>query len=83
MPSLTDKLKDLGVQIGASKIKSGNKRSTPVTLPEALMGAWESTRSGECFVVRKHLPFSSIHGNRPLSQLPQIGIVGKACLGHC
>ena len=75
MPSLTDKLKDLGVQVGTSQVKSVNKKSRlPISLSDALMGTWESTRSGDCFVVRKHFPFSYEHGSRKLSQFPEIGI---------
>jgi uncharacterized protein YprB with RNaseH-like and TPR domain len=74
MPSLTDKLRDLGVQVGASQIKTASKKSPGISLSEALEGRWETNRSGECFVVRKDYPFNHKHGNRSLSRLPDISI---------
>lgn len=74
MPSLTDKLKDLGVQVGTSNIKPGKKPTHPIALTDILRGSWEKTRVGDCFVVRKHIPFSLQHGDRDLSLLPQLNI---------
>lgn len=74
MPSLTDKLKDLGVQVGTSNIKPGKKPAPPTSLTDTLQGSWEKTSVGDCFVVRKHIPFSLQHGNRDLSLLPQLDI---------
>ena len=78
MPSLTDKLKDLGVQVGTSQIKPVKKFPPPPALTEALSGSWEKTRSGDCFVVRKHFPFSFQHGERLLSNLPQVNVFESA-----
>jgi len=58
MPSLTDKLKDLGVQVGTSHIKPGKNIDPPPSLTDTLPGSWEKTSAGDCFVVRKHFPFS-------------------------
>jgi uncharacterized protein YprB with RNaseH-like and TPR domain len=74
MPSLTDKLKDLGVQVGTSHIKPGKKTVPPPSLTDTLPGSWEKTSAGDCFVVRKHFPFSLLHGDRELSDLPQIDV---------
>jgi uncharacterized protein YprB with RNaseH-like and TPR domain len=74
MPTLTDKLKDLGVQVGTSHIKPGKKTVPPPSLTDALPGIWEKTSVGDCFVVRKHFPFSLLHGDRELSDLPQIDV---------
>ncbi len=74
MPSLTDKLKDLGVQVGTSHIKPGKKSVPPPSLTDTLPGSWEKTSAGDCFIVRKHFPFSLLHGDRELSDLPQIDI---------
>ena len=74
MPSLTDKLKDLGVQIGTSDIKPPQKQAHAVSLPDALHGSWEETRAGNCFIVRKHLPFDLQHGENDLSRFPKVGI---------
>lgn len=75
MPSLTDKLKDLGVQVGTSKIKPVKKFSPTPSLTEALSGSWEKTRAGDCFIVRKHFPFTYQHGERDLSILPQVKVL--------
>lgn len=74
MPSLTDKLKDLGVQVGTSHIKPGKNIDPPPSLTDTLPGSWEKTSAGDCFVVRKHFPFSLLHGDRELSVLPQIEV---------
>jgi len=81
MPSLTDKLKDLGVQVGTSDIKPGKKTVPPISLTDALPGSWEETSAGDCFVVRKHFPFSLKHGDRKLSDLPQIDVF-EAIIAH-
>ncbi len=75
MPSLTDKLKDLGVQVGTSQIKPVKKFSPTPSLTKTLSGSWEKTRAGDCFIVRKHFPFSYQHGERSLSNLPQVDVL--------
>ena len=74
MPSLTDKLKDLGVQVGTSQIKPGKKTVPPPSLTDTLPGSLEKTSAGDCFIVRKHFPFSLQHGDLELSDLPQIDV---------
>jgi uncharacterized protein len=74
MPSLTEKLKDLGVQVGTANIKPFKKRVPSTALKDLLQGSWEKTSAGDCFIVRKHIPFSTQHGDRDLSLLPQIEI---------
>ena len=74
MPSISDKLKDLGVHVGTSTIKSAKKSLPSSALIETLQGAWEKTSQGDCFVVRKEFPLTLQHGNRNLGQLPQINI---------
>ena len=74
MPSLTDKLKDLGVQVGTSNIKPVKKPARPASLIETLQGSWEKTSAGDCFIVRKHIPFSDQDRAKYLPHLPQIGV---------
>jgi len=74
MPSLTDKLKELGVQVGTSNIKPVNKSARPASLTETLQGSWEKTSAGDCFIVRKHIPFSEQNSAKDLPHLPQIGV---------
>ena len=74
MPSITEKLKDLGVQLGASNINSSKKSLTTASLLDTLNGRWEKTTAGDCFVVRKHLPLDLLHGDNDLSRLPDVEI---------
>jgi len=74
MPSLTDKLKDLGVQVGTAHIKNVKKNAPPPSLADSFPGSWEKTSSGDCSVVRKHYPLSFQHGARKLSLLPQVDV---------
>jgi uncharacterized protein YprB with RNaseH-like and TPR domain len=68
MTSLTDKLKELGVQIGTSKVSPRHKTDRlKKDLTSAFPGRWESTSSGECFVIRRNLPVGFSHGSYKLS----------------
>lgn len=68
MSSLTDKLKDLGVQIGTSQVSSKLKtRGSGQDLLDVLPGCWEKSLAGDCFVVRKEISRSISHGSRDLS----------------
>jgi len=77
MPSLSDKLKELGVQVGASNISAPPQEGIRQRLIDVFDGAWEETRRGECFVVRKSISSSSIGPNskKPLS--PDLEIFSK------
>ncbi|HDD61125.1 MAG TPA: hypothetical protein ENF22_01180 [Chloroflexi bacterium] len=74
MPSITDKLRDLGVQVGTSNIKPSKKPARPASLTDTLQGSWEKTSAGDCFVVRKHIPFSDQNNAKDLPLLPQVGV---------
>jgi uncharacterized protein YprB with RNaseH-like and TPR domain len=74
MPSLTDKLKELGVQVGASKIKPPERKAAQSDIADLLPGSWEKTSRGDCFIVRKHIPAAALQIVQGLSHLPQIGI---------
>jgi uncharacterized protein YprB with RNaseH-like and TPR domain len=67
MSSLTDKLKDLGVQVGTEGISPAKKKQSKPNLVDHFPGSWEQTVKGECFVVRKTIPGSVKHGSRQLS----------------
>jgi len=66
MPSLTNKLKSLGVQLGADKIKTPDKPASFPRLVDVFDGSWENTTSGDCFVLRKTFHPGYIHGNSSL-----------------
>lgn len=73
MVSLTDKLKDLGVQVGTSQIKKPlSSRDLAQSLIDTLPGRWESTSRGDCFVVRKEIPLQTKHGGNKLRGLPKM-----------
>lgn len=68
MASLTEKLKSLGVQIGADKINAPSKSEPPLSLTGALDGCWEGTSEGDCFVIRKTFSPDFAHGALSLFQ---------------
>ena len=81
MPSLTEKLKSLGVHVGTSHIQPPSERLSPsLALVDVLAGSWESTPQGDCFVVRKNVPLSTAHGSRKLSGPPDL--VFYESVGH-
>ena len=70
MPTLSDKLKSLGVKVGTSAIPSENlpardKRVTP--LEEILGGHFVNTRRGETFVYEQKFSLDYQHGISPVS----------------
>jgi uncharacterized protein YprB with RNaseH-like and TPR domain len=67
MPSLSDKLKALGVQVGTRNIKAPISKNRS-SLVDVLNGEWHKTSSGDCFVVSKSLPFDTKHGVVSLDQ---------------
>ena len=66
MSSLTNKLKSLGVQLGADKIKAPVKPAAYPRLVDIFNGSWENTISGDCFVIRKTFHPDYVHGNTSL-----------------
>ena len=74
MPSLSDKLKELGVQVGASRITPGKKTISAQNLVDVLDGRWEDTRSGECFTVRKSIPAAGDNKDAVLHVLPVLEV---------
>ncbi len=75
MPSLSDQLKALGVQIGTSNLPKPSKSKLDRKLEDVLHGAWEETRRGDCFVVRKFIPYSQTHGTVPLANIPDLSLL--------
>ena len=68
MSSLADKLKSLGVQIGPDNLKTPIKSVPLPQLIDAIDGYYETSPSGQCFVVKKDISLGLIHGNTKLSQ---------------
>ncbi len=66
-PSLTDKLKSLGVKVGASDIKPPPpKARRNSSLEQVLGGRWLETRRGETFVVEQVYSTEYRHGRVPI-----------------
>ena len=76
MPSLSEKLKSLGVQVGTSNINSPIKKHRS-SLIDVLTGKWEKTSAGECFVVTKALPVDTKHGDISLDQFQKPFILDR------
>lgn len=65
MPSLSDRLKALGVQIGAKDLAPAPKRQDfPIQV--VVGGEARQTEFGEAFVVERFLPAEELHGMAPL-----------------
>ena len=62
MPSLSDKLRSLGVHIGADNIKTPASQKSILLLTDVFDGAWKHTPSGDCFVVKNNIQFGTNHG---------------------
>lgn len=56
MPTLSDRLKALGVSLGAADIKPPPARRGDVALETLLPGRWLTTRHGEVFLVERRYP---------------------------
>jgi uncharacterized protein len=68
-PSLADKLKSLGVKVGADEIKSKveiPRKAARQPLEESLGGRWIESRRGPAFVVEQVYPLDYTHGNFPI-----------------
>lgn len=68
MTSLQDKFKELGVQIGTSKIPDNPRNKSKIPdLMDVLPGTWEGTPVGDCFVIRKDFSLDFQHGSQTLN----------------
>ncbi len=65
MSSLDDKLKNLGVRLGAQDIPRP-KRLNPYSIENLLEGQLVETRAGDIFIVELIYPPDFIHGNTPI-----------------
>jgi len=66
-PTIADKLKSLGVRIGAADIQQGKmKTRMDVPIQSVVEGRFISTRQGETFSYEKNYPPDYRHGSTPL-----------------
>jgi uncharacterized protein YprB with RNaseH-like and TPR domain len=64
MPSLSDRLKSLGVQVGTDKVQPKPRAKYPIET--VVEGETRTTQYGETYVVEKLYPFDHKHGNHTL-----------------
>jgi|APSaa5957512622_1039677.scaffolds.fasta_scaffold98421_2 hypothetical protein len=64
-PSLTDRLKSLGVKVGATE-RPCPKLADPTPIERVVKSDYRQTRYGESFVYEQHFPLSHPHGHIPL-----------------
>jgi len=74
MPSISDQLKELGVQVGTSNLPKPPKQKSARNLIDVFKGSWEETDQGDCFVVRKSLSLNQNHGLIPLAKYPEMAV---------
>ena len=77
MPSLSDKLKSLGVQVGTNDLDPPTRTDNPTSLIDILDGNWQKTPVGDCFVVSKSLPVNSKHGKVSLDKFRKSPIIER------
>lgn len=65
MPSLSDKLKALGVKVGASDLHTSRPPRLPV-LDDVLGGHIQTTSAGETYMVEEFYPSTYTHGRKAL-----------------
>ncbi len=66
MPSLADKLKSLGVELGVNHLPPRPTENADYPIERVLSGTWQATHQGETFVVEARYPASFKQGNIPL-----------------
>lgn len=67
MPSLSDKLKSLGVSIGTHDLKPRPETDKHSAVDRALGGHSHPTRAGDSYVVEAHYPVEYRHGRKSLA----------------
>ena len=77
MPSLSDKLKSLGVQVGVNNLDTPIRNNKTSSLIDVLGGEWQSTPVGDCFVVKKSLPVNLKHGKVSFDQFQKPSIIER------
>lgn len=76
MESLSDKLKSLGVKLGASEITTPKPGPDNPTLVDILPGKWQPTRFGETFVVSRDYPLDHTQGDIRIYPQASLGPIG-------
>jgi hypothetical protein len=77
-PSLAEKLKTLGVKVGAADLRPAADKPDGVTIQSiqsVVDGRFIPTRGGETFVAEKTYAADYLHGAAPIHPLPPLGTV--------
>ena len=74
MPSLSDKLKSLGVQVGVGDLKPP-KSAHPHAIENVVAGRFQETPYGRAFLVDKPFPVDTAHGCRTLRIAAPLDVV--------
>ncbi len=75
MNSLSDKLRALGVQVGAENIPTPAQKINLNRLEDVLPGKWQETPHGDAFVVEKRYPANFLQGNIPLRPTASLDVI--------
>ena len=67
MPSLSDKLKALGVKVGAQDIKPPVKQPITSSLETIIPGRVAHTSQGDIYIVEEHFPVGTTYGHMQLA----------------
>jgi uncharacterized protein YprB with RNaseH-like and TPR domain len=76
MPDLSDKLKSLGVKVGAQDLPPPQSRS-PYSIEQVVPGVSRSTPQGETYMVEAHYPADYRHGHLSLQVSPSLEIIAN------
>ena len=86
MPSLSDKLKSLGVQVGANHLEPTRPRPA-VTLEQIIPGHLHPTPAGETYIVENVYPPEYRHGQTPLAGMAPLQTLavwaGESRISRC
>lgn len=81
MPTLSDKLKNLGVKVGIPKDQVPERPTKPTkrltSLEEVLGGRWVNTRQGDAFVVEYSFPNDQQHGIYPVLMENPMSVIAE------
>ena len=75
-PSLTDRLKSLGVKVGATE-RPRPKLANRVLIESVVPGDYRQTRYGESFVYEQRYPLNHLHGSISLRPIPIPAILAE------
>jgi uncharacterized protein YprB with RNaseH-like and TPR domain len=77
MNSLSDRLKALGVQVGARQIKPPSPAETVYSIDKVVEGEFYPTIYGSSFITKRIFTPNYLHGHLSLSTLPHLSILSE------